>query len=292
MLRNRMILAAVIAIAVIQAPYSLGVFTGVLEHRLEAQTTIGPIELVSSAARTATFNGDARQNPLGARGAHLLLNVTAASGTTPTLDVKLQWLDPTTSTWSDITGATFQRITAVGTRTLIIYPGPEGRGVIRSVTGTDPAAGAEISETVPANSRWHVVGAAFSLVTDGTAGNRVVNLTFDDGTTVYSRASSGTVHALSTTAFYGAGIVGTNSSSSALAFVIPLPDLMMTGGHRLRTDTQLRSAGDNYTAPQLLVEEFVGNYAATSLPRTFRAVATIAGTTPSFTFSISGTTLP
>jgi hypothetical protein len=32
----------------------------------------------------------------------------------------------------------------------------EGGGIIRSITGTDPAAGVEISETVPTNVRWRI----------------------------------------------------------------------------------------------------------------------------------------
>src|SRR5574341_797068 len=41
----------------------------------------------------------------------------------------------------------------------------EGRGMLRSITGTNPAAGAEISETVPTNARWKLLEVTFSLVT-------------------------------------------------------------------------------------------------------------------------------
>ena len=57
----------------------------------------------------------------------------------------------------------------------------EGPGLIRSVTGTDPAAGAEISETVPTNARWILHSFIANLVTDATAGNRRVRLEIDDG---------------------------------------------------------------------------------------------------------------
>lgn len=79
------------------------------------------VELFGAAARTATANGtgaDLRSytNTQGhEHAAHL--NVGAASGTTPTLDVKLQESDDN-ATFTDITGATFAQRAAAGNETI------------------------------------------------------------------------------------------------------------------------------------------------------------------------------
>ena len=53
-------------------------------------------------------------------------------------------------------------------------PGPGGgEGYIRTVTGTDPAAGAEVSETVPTNAFWRLRMFSAVLVADANAANRV-----------------------------------------------------------------------------------------------------------------------
>lgn len=76
----------------------------------------------ASAARTASANSDPLDT-LGARGIHATLDITAAGGTTPTLDVKFQALDQVSGKWSDITGASFAQKTAASTDTLQVYPG-------------------------------------------------------------------------------------------------------------------------------------------------------------------------
>jgi hypothetical protein len=134
----------------------------------------------------------------------------------------------------------------------------EGPGVLRSIAGTDPAANVEISESVPTNARWLVHAIRFTLVTDATAANREVAITYDDGTTVYARIPSRVTHVASTTIAY------TSMRDAALETVaqdterlIRLPWLVLQGGHRIRTVTTNSQATDNYSAPQLLVEEWI-----------------------------------
>lgn len=59
---------------------------------------------------TATTNGTG-VDTLGYRDGMVVLEVGTVSGTTPTLDVKLQESDDNSS-WADITGATFTQVTA------------------------------------------------------------------------------------------------------------------------------------------------------------------------------------
>lgn len=76
----------------------------------------------ASSAKTATGAGAAQTN-FNARGALLFLNVSAASGTTPTLDVRVQVQDPISLAWFDLPGAAFPQRTAVSTAMLEVYPG-------------------------------------------------------------------------------------------------------------------------------------------------------------------------
>lgn len=129
-------------------------------------------------------------------------------------------------------------------------------GVLRSITGTDPAANTEISETVPTGARWKLRAMSFTLVTDATGANREVNLVLDDGANILHVTSSGFTHIASLTKRYSAALIGTSvAPTQATDRQIVLPDLILPGGARIRTVTTNLQATDNYGAPQLLVEE-------------------------------------
>jgi hypothetical protein len=89
--------------------------------------TISPLTVAggtieTSAARTTTANGTTITNASG-RGAMFYINVSAASGTTPTLVVQLQVQDPVSTSWIDITGAATPTITGTGLSMLTVCPG-------------------------------------------------------------------------------------------------------------------------------------------------------------------------
>ncbi len=101
------------------------------------------VTVIASAARTATVNSEDQENR-GARGVRLFLNVSAASGTTPTLDVKVQVKDPISDAFIDLPGAAFaQKTSASGLDELTIYP------------GVTVAANRAVSQ--PLSQRWRVV---------------------------------------------------------------------------------------------------------------------------------------
>lgn len=106
----------------------------------------------SSAARTATANSDQQDTPDDKRGAIFYLNISAASGTTPTLDIKLQGKDPASGNWFDIQNASFAQKTAAGTDSLLVYPGavetanrrvsnvlPNDWRAVATIAGTSPS---------------------------------------------------------------------------------------------------------------------------------------------------------
>lgn len=133
-----------------------------------------------------------------------------------------------------------------------------GPGVIRSVTGTDPAAGAEISETVPTNARWRLLAIRFTLVTDANVANRRPNLSLDDGTTEVARSLI-TADATAGATFHYSYQMGVQSQAgSGNYFNAHLcAQHALPGGFRIRTATTNLQVGDNFGAPQLLVEEWI-----------------------------------
>lgn len=78
------------------------------------------VNVFPSAARTSSANSSDQTNH-HARGVRLHLDITAASGTSPTLDVKLQ--AKIGSQYIDIAGAAFAQKTTTGTDELVVYPG-------------------------------------------------------------------------------------------------------------------------------------------------------------------------
>ena len=105
--------------------------------------------LLASAAQTATVTV-ADQINYNARGLDLIVDVTAVSGTTPTLTVALQGKDPASGKYYTILASA--SITAVGTTVLHVYPGlvaaansaanavlPRTWNVVATIGGTTPS---------------------------------------------------------------------------------------------------------------------------------------------------------
>ena len=84
--------------------------------------TVAGLTIETSAARTTTANGTTITHASG-RGALFCINVTAASGTTPTLVVQLQVQDPVSTSWIDVTPAATPTITGTGLTMLTVCPG-------------------------------------------------------------------------------------------------------------------------------------------------------------------------
>lgn len=131
-------------------------------------------------------------------------------------------------------------------------------GAIRSLTGTDPAAGAEISETVPTGARWRFISLRVSFTTDATVANRTPALAFDDGTNVFAQAAPNVNQAAGATFVHHYLAVGVNHAQTSLsAQTSTPPNLILPAGFRLRTITGALQVGDNFAAPQYLVEEWL-----------------------------------
>jgi hypothetical protein len=148
--------------------------------------------------------------------------------------------------------------------TALAWPGSpivssvDGPGVIRAIVGTDPAAGVEISETVPTNARWRLLAVYAQLVTAVAAANREPSLVVDDGANNLTVSSAFASQAASLTHQYSwhhenqlAAIL------NGTAHPLRLPRIVAMGGYRIRTATTNIQAADNWGAPNLLVEEWI-----------------------------------
>jgi len=137
-------------------------------------------------------------------------------------------------------------------------PSFSGRGNLRSITGTDPAAGAEISETVPTGAVWRLMALSCQLTTSGVGSSRTARLALDDGTNIYYQVEPSATTPISVTRRFSSGAIGDRPASVTTDFYWPIPyNVFMPAAHRLRTVTNNLDATDNYTAPQMLVEEWL-----------------------------------
>lgn len=137
-----------------------------------------------------------------------------------------------------------------------VEPPVSGHGAIKRIVGTNPAAGAEIIETVPTGARWRILGFSASLITSATVDDRLVTLIADDGGNALVAGIATTVQTAGLTRFYFFSDYGAPLSESENSFAVPFPNLTLPANFRLRTSTANIAAGDDWGAPLLLVEEW------------------------------------
>jgi hypothetical protein len=139
----------------------------------------------------------------------------------------------------------------------VFLPQGDGNGALVSVTGTLPAAGAEISETVPANARWELISIVYTLTTSATVANRFTRFVADDGANIFTEVPQPTAQIASNTFTYNWFHGALNTAGSNVSDA-PMPlHLTLNPGFRWRTNTVALQAGDQYSAPQYLVREWI-----------------------------------
>ncbi|MBZ5560176.1 MAG: hypothetical protein LAO77_23205 [Acidobacteriia bacterium] len=146
----------------------------------------------------------------------------------------------------------------------LVWPGNEsfapldGVGCLRSISGTQPGAGAEISEVVPAGARWELLAFEADLATSAAAANRVPQLTIDDGANVYARVPINNNETASHTwrNSFQAGVPLNFDGTRFLVTAPLLAGIRLAAGHRIKTVTSAIDVGDQWSAPQYLVREW------------------------------------
>jgi len=131
-------------------------------------------------------------------------------------------------------------------------------GNIRSITGTMPAAGQNISESVPSNARWRLIAIRITLITSAVGTGRVMALTFDDGVNVFCSDTTPLIQPVSTVWVYNFadGFAGVVNTGSPVMAQIP-QHLPLNQTWRIRTNIVNLDAADQLSAPQYVVEEWL-----------------------------------
>lgn len=134
----------------------------------------------------------------------------------------------------------------------------EGPGMLRSITGSDPAANAEISETVPTGARWRLISMRAVFVSDANITSRRVAFVEDDGTNNFLQLRAEADQTASLTGTYTFASNGNSSFGTNVVQHITTPIMgMLPAGARIRTITVNIQTTDNWGPPQLLVEEWI-----------------------------------
>jgi hypothetical protein len=137
-------------------------------------------------------------------------------------------------------------------------PGFSGMGRLRVIVGTQPAAGQEISETVPTGAIWRVHSITFTLTTSATVADRWVNIIGRSGTNVAMRSIAAASTPASTSNQYSAFAGGVRASAAGVvSMVLPSLGLLLYSGWAIGTGTTGLQAGDQFSAPVLEVEEWI-----------------------------------
>lgn len=134
-----------------------------------------------------------------------------------------------------------------------------GRGNIRTIVGTDPAAGNEILETVPTNTIWRLMGfrAGFTAANVGVARQIRMGISDPLASSMYV-VSNEVDQPINSTTRYNAGPSLASQSVNRLEFRMPFPaDIIMLAGYNFFTIVNTLNAADNWSVPVLFVEEWV-----------------------------------
>jgi hypothetical protein len=134
----------------------------------------------------------------------------------------------------------------------------DGPGTLRSITGSTPAAGAEINEVVPASRRWNLLAFSATLVTSVAVANRAPAILIDDGVTQLFASAGLVTQAASLTLRWNASpfvVTGGVQTTLGEQMMTPTP-FPLKAGFRIRTSTTALQAADQWSAPQYLVQEW------------------------------------
>lgn len=131
-------------------------------------------------------------------------------------------------------------------------------GLIRTVGGTTPAAGANISDTVPANAKWQLMSMQFQLVTSAAVANRLMVVVLDDGLNAFASMAETAAQAASLTWIYTlAPSILSNAGANGFAqATIPNPTILYPG-FRIRSNFLLLQAADQISQIIYQVQEWL-----------------------------------
>jgi len=137
----------------------------------------------------------------------------------------------------------------------------DGPGAVITETGTDPAAGAQMTEVVPDGSRRQLQAFSIRLVSDANAATRRQDYQWDDGTLNIDAIAVQATQIESLTRDYFQSYRGLTETAFTTAST---PDIhtqvtnhILEAAYRIRTITVNLQVGDNFGAPVLNWKEWL-----------------------------------
>jgi hypothetical protein len=135
----------------------------------------------------------------------------------------------------------------------------DGPGNLRSIAGTTPGAGGEITETVPTGARWELIAFNALLATSAAVANRFPRFALDDGVRTLWVTPTGAAQTASQTNnyFLGQGLIASFADGQGNVYS-PLPlSVKLGAGFRIRSNTVALQVADQYSNVQYLVREWM-----------------------------------
>lgn len=132
-------------------------------------------------------------------------------------------------------------------------------GVVRTVQGTNPAAGVACFDVVPAGARWQVLSYAVGVITSAAAGTRAIRVFLSSTIKPYVElVQAGTMGPSAANSFYwGTGLtIDTVIGSGPFFQGLPI-DCPLLAGNAIGTNATNFDAGDDFEAPQIQVREWL-----------------------------------
>lgn len=132
-----------------------------------------------------------------------------------------------------------------------------GRGGIRMFNGANPAAGSEVSDTVPSGQMWRILQFVVTLVTDANVANRRVHLQINNNSFVGPDVFGSVDQAASTTRKYSFIVGGSPLDElDDNDIIVPLPEhLYVLGSGSVNTVTTNLQAGDDFGFTMYCIEQ-------------------------------------
>lgn len=136
--------------------------------------------------------------------------------------------------------------------------GVEGPGFLYSIALSNPAAGADWTQTVPTGARWRIRDITATLATSAAAGNRTPMLIWDDGANAFAQIGPSATEAPSSTTRWDwiQTLPSLGNVVQGIQVFLP-PDLILLAGWRLRTSTVNLGVADQWSGIRFLVEEWL-----------------------------------
>jgi hypothetical protein len=135
----------------------------------------------------------------------------------------------------------------------------EGEPYLRAITGTAPAAGSAILETVPTGARWELLSWLFNFTTSAVVADRKVFVQFTIASVAVGVVVNfSTIPASSVALFtFEPTMQSTSDAINGLFQAGWGARILLPAGSQIATSARSGQVGDLFTAPQFLVREWL-----------------------------------